>query len=383
MDPRDDDIEFDFFDEEPATTEAQSSQSRVRLPRRGGRGPDAGGPAGPPHGLTPLLRLLALIAIIIAALVFFGLLLQSCASTSKHDAYKGYMTKVGLIAQSSASDGAQVATDLTTPGVKVSDLATKLDGVAQQERQNVAAAQRLNPPGPVRPENEDLIEALQLRVSGVQGLADTFRKTASSKATTDAALLAAPAERLLASDVIWDDLFRGPATTQMKNDSVSGVVAPESQFVTNQSLITEQSMVLVLQRLRGASTSGGTPTGIHGTNIVETKVLPGSQVLSQTTENTVTAGVSLAFVVSIADSGDSQEVGIKVTLTIQKPQGAIVRTQTVDLINPGQTKTVTFKDLGQVPFAQRTTVNVDVAPVPGEHNTANNKASYPVIFSLG
>jgi hypothetical protein len=383
MDPRDDDIQFDFFEEEPATTEAQSSQSRVRLPRRGGRGTGARGPAGPPRGLTPLLRLLGLISIIIAALVFFGLLVQSCASTSKHDAYKSYMAKVGSIAQSSASDGAQVATDLTTPGVKVVDLASKLDGVAEQERQNVAAAQRLNPPGQLRSEHEDLIEALQLRVSGVQGMADTFRKTASSKASTDAALLAAPAERLLASDVTWDDLFRGPATTQMKNDNINGVVAPESHFVTNQDLISERSMTLVLQRLRGASTSGGTPTGIHGTNITEVKVEPGGQALSQANENTVTATTDLAFVVTIADSGDSQEVGIKVTLTIQKPQGAIVRTQTVDLINPGQTKSVTFKDLGQVPFAQRTTVNVDVAPVPGEHNTANNKASYPVIFSLG
>jgi hypothetical protein len=383
MDPRDDDIEFDFFEEEPATTEAQSSQSRVRLPRRGGRGPGSRGPAGPPRGLTPLLRLLALVAIIVAALVVFGLLLQSCASTSKHDAYKSYMGEVGKIAGSSASDGAQLATDLTTSGVKPAGLANKLDGVAAQERQNVAAAQRLNPPGPLRPENEDLIEALQLRVTGVQGLADTFRRTANSKASTDAALLAAPAERLLASDVIWDDLFRGPATTQMKNDNVSGVVAPESHFVTNPSLITEQSMVLVLQRLRGASTSGGTPTGIHGTNIVETKVLPGGQTLSPTTENTVVATTDLAFVVTVADSGDSQEVGIDVTLTIKKAQGAIVKTQTIDLINPGQTKAVTFKNLGQVPFAQRTTVNVDVAPVPGEHNTSNNKASYPVIFSLG
>jgi hypothetical protein len=384
MDPRDDDIEFDFFDEEPATTEAQSSQSRVRLPRRGGRGTGARGPAGPQQrGLTPLLRLLALIAIIIAALVFFGLLVQSCASTSKHDAYKSYLARVATIAQSSDSDGAQVATDLTTPGVKVTDLATKLDGVASQERQNVTAAQRLNPPGRLRPEHEDLIEALQLRVNGVQGLADTFRQTATSKATTDAALLAAPAERLLASDVTWEDLFRAPATTEMKAEGVSGVVAPKSQFVTNQDLITERSMALVLQRLRGASTSGGTPTGIHGTNIVETKVLPGGQTLSPTNENTVTATTDLSFVVTIADSGDSQEVGIKVTLTIQKAQGAIVRTQTVDLINPGQTKSVTFKNLGQVPFAQRTTVNIDVAPVPGEHNTANNKGSYPVIFSLG
>src|SRR3954465_7916986 len=34
VDPRDDDIEFDFFDE-PATTESQPSSPRVRLPRRG------------------------------------------------------------------------------------------------------------------------------------------------------------------------------------------------------------------------------------------------------------------------------------------------------------------------------------------------------------
>jgi hypothetical protein len=382
MDPRDDDIQFDFFEDEPATTEAQSSQSRVRLPRRGGRGTGMRGPSGPARGLTPLLRLLALITLIVAALVFFGLLIQSCASTSKKDAYKSYMSEVGKVARSSESNGAAVASAMTTSGAKVADLETSLNGIADQERQTLAAAQKLNPPGPLRPEHEDLIEALQLRVNGVQGLADTFRATATSKATTDAALLSAQADRLLASDVIWDDFFLEPAKNVMRSEGVSDVIAPKSQFVTNHDLITERSMTLVLQRLRGASTGGGTPTGIHGTNIVETKVEPGGQVLSAANENTVTATTDLKFVVTVADSGDSQEVGIKVTLTIQKSGGAIVKTQTIDLINPSQTKSVTFGNLGSVPFAQKTTVLVDVAPVPGERNTDNNKASYPVIFSL-
>ena len=383
MDPRDNDIDFDFFDEEPATTEAQSSQSRVRMPRRGGRGPGVRRPAGPPHGLTPLLRLLALIAILVAALVFFGLLIQSCASTSKHDAYKSYLGHVASVAQNSQADGAEVASALTTPNAKVADLANKIGGIAEQERQTVAAAEKLSPPGPLRTQHQNLIEALQLRVNGVQGLADTLRATATSKASSDAALLSAQADRLLASDVVWDDLFLEPAKRVMKAEGVSGVVAPESHFVTNHDLVSERSMSLVLQRLRGASTSGGTPTGIHGTNIVDTKVLPSGATLSPTAENTVTATTDLAFVITIADSGDSQEVGIKVTLTIQKSQGAIVKTQTIDLINPGQSKSVTFQNLGQVPFAQKTTVNVDVAPVAGEHNTTNNKSSYPVIFSLG
>ena len=160
-----------------------------------------------------------------------------------------------------------------------------------------------------------------------------------------------------------------------------GVSVPDSNFVSNRDLTTERSMSLLLTRLKGAST-GGTPTGIHGTNIVEVKVLPGNQALSTSTRNTITATTDLAFVVTIDDSGDSQEVGIKVTLTIQKAQGAIVRTKTLDLINPGQQKSVTFSDLGTVPFAQTTTVLVDVAAVRGEHNTSNNKASFPAIFSL-
>ena len=71
-----------------------------------------------PRNLTPVLRLLALLAIVVAALVFFGLLIQSCASTSKHDSYKSYMDKVSTIAHSSEEDGTAVANALITPGVK-------------------------------------------------------------------------------------------------------------------------------------------------------------------------------------------------------------------------------------------------------------------------
>jgi hypothetical protein len=380
MDPRDDDIHFDFFEEEPATTESQPSR---RLPRRGGRGTGMRRPTvGPPHGLTPLVRLLALLAIVVALLVIFGLLIQGCASTSKHDAAEHYIDKVGAIARASQDDGTAVANDLITPGAKASDLATKLGQVAQQERQNVSDAQHITPPGPYRDEHRQLIAALQLRVSGVQGLADTFASNPTSKTQGEATVLSEQADRLLASDVLWDDLYKGPVKAELQKQGVTGVSVPDSKFVANRDLTSERSMSLLLVRLRGTST-GGTPTGLHGTNIVDVKTLPGGQTLSESTTNTVVATTGLAFVVAIHDGGDSQEVGIKVTVTIQKPQGAIVKTKTLALINPGQTKTVTIGDLGQVPFAQKTSVNVDVAPVSGEHDTTNNKATYPVIFSLG
>ncbi|HZU19582.1 MAG TPA: hypothetical protein VE982_00010 [Gaiellaceae bacterium] len=379
MQSSDDDLEFEFFEDEPATTEMQRGAPRVRLPRRGGRGPGARRP-GPARPLTPILRLLAAIAVVIALLVVFGLLIQSCASTSKHDAYAGYMNDVAKIAHSSQDDGAAVANALTS-GSKTASIAGSLRGIAAQEQQNVAQAQRLDPPGPLRPENQQLIEALQLRISGVDGLARTLEQVVPNKTSGEAALLTEQSDRLLASDVVWSDLFQAPSATEMAKQGVRGVAPPDSTFVQNRQLFSETSMSYLLQRLRGAST-GGTVSGLHGTSIVGVKAEPGGQTLSTGTENTVTASTNLAFAVTIEDAGDSQEVNIKVTLTIQQSP-AIVRTLKIPVINPKQQKTVTFTNLGQVKFAEKENLLVDVAPVPGEKYLANNKATYPVIFSLG
>jgi hypothetical protein len=385
MDPPDDDIQFDFFEDEPATTEVQKPPSRVRLPRRGGSGTGgAGRSERPTRGFQPLLRLLALIAIIVALLVFFGLLIQSCASTSKHDSYSSYMNNVSKIAHGSQDNGASVATALTTPGTTAAAISKNLDGIAESERQNVSAAGRLDPPGRLRGENQQLVQTLQLRVNGVQGLADALQGAGSSTSSTDANMLSEQADRLLASDIIYSDFFKAPAIAEMKARGVSGVSVPDSTFVTSRDLITERSMSLLLQRLQGAST-GGTVTGLHGTNIEQTKALPAGTVLSETVENTVKASTDLAFAVSIKDSGDSQEVGIKVTLTLQRDTGgtAIVRTQTLDVINPGQVKTLTFSGFNVSGFfALKSHLRVAVAPVKGETKVDNNRASYPVIFSL-
>jgi hypothetical protein len=307
-------------------------------------------------------------------------LLQSCGS-SKHDSYASYMAKVSKIDAQSTANGKAVATVLTTPGLKLTDMETRLRGIADQERQNVQAAQSLNAPGKLRDENSHLIEALQFRVSGTEGLAATFESTATSKDNSnDAALLAEQADRLLASDVIWADLFKQLAVNRMTADGITGVSVPDSTFISG-DLVTARSMALVLQRIRGAST-GGTVTGLHGTNIVSVKALPAGQTLSSGSLNTVTTTINLAFAVTVADSGNFQEVSIPVTLTIENGGSPIVKTQTIKVINPGEQVVVTFTSLGSVSFGTQTTMKIDVKPVRGEANKTNNSVQFPVIFSL-
>ena len=60
----------------------------------------------------------------------------------------------------------------------------------------------------------------QLRVSGIQGLAETFAKfSKSTKASAESALLADAGDRLLASDIVWDDLPSPPEEEVPKIDT--------------------------------------------------------------------------------------------------------------------------------------------------------------------
>jgi hypothetical protein len=188
---------------------------------------------------------------------------------------------------------------------------------------------------------------------------------------------------LTASDVNWDFYFHDAAKDVLKNQNVTGVDVPVSHIVAIPDLASTQAMASVWQRIHGAST-GGTPGGNHGSALVSTTALPdGKKLQTGGVVNTVTASTDLAFQVAVMDSGDFQESFVKVVLTISKSPKPITQTRTIDLINAGETKTVTFANLPSPPFGVPTRVKVDVQPVPGEKTTSNNSAEYTVIFSLG
>jgi hypothetical protein len=292
------------------------------------------------------------------------------------------MTDIGTVGNASARLGEQLTATLTTVGLKQEELDAKLGGYVQQAEAQMERAEDLRPPGPLNAANDGAVEALQLRVVGLSGLRTTFQQSADA---TDAAevgsQLATQIQRLQASDVVWADLFRAPALVVLDDEGIEGVQVPSSEFVPTDDLTGASALAAVWQRIQGAST-GGTPTGLHGNQIVYVKALPSGQTLSTTTETTILVTAQLAFEIGVEDSGDSQEVRVKVTLTIPKTPSPIVKTATIPIIDPGETKAVTLKVGALVPFGEQIAVKVDVDPVDGETNTTNNSYEYPVIFSL-
>jgi hypothetical protein len=381
----DDHIEFDFFDE-PETKEAST---RRRLPGRpgGGKGDGPKKPPRPPAtGVVPLVRLAGLVAIAIVLVVVLVSWIGACQGKSKQAEYSSYMDKVRAVAVNDRRLGIEFSNKLISPALKQSQLQTALEQYAQQEQQAYDQAQQIRPPGPLRAIHQNLVNAIELRAKGLAGLANAFSSPGAMKdATTAAEALTAQAALLNASDVVWDQLFRLPATQQLKNVGVTGVVVPSSQFVSNPDLVSARAFTIVYSHLHGAST-GGTPSGKHGDQIISTRATPQGVDLSTSTPTTVKVSSDLAFVVTIENSGDFQELKVPVTLTIAAGSGSpIVCHKHVEVIQPQEQKSVTCGNL-QLPtsaFGSRVTITAFVGAVAGEINTANNKAVYPVFFTLG
>ncbi len=382
MTERDTDIEFDFFDE-PETEEAAE---RVRTPRRPPpRGPRR--PIRPPAGVIPMLRLAGLIAFIILAAVLLVVLARGCASSSKHDRYQNYIGDVRGIAGGSVQIGKELNRTLAATGIKETDLESKIRGLAAQQQQEVAHARELNPPGPLRVEHDHLIEVLQLRASALSRLADAFRQTATARnATSSGRLIADQARLLVASDVNWDFYFKEPTQQELENQGIRDIGGvPASHIIANPDLASTQAMSDVWRRVHGAAT-GGTSGGKHGSALGSVTALPDGKRLivgGTASDNQITASTDLAFKVAVQNSGDFQEFNVGVTLTIQKSGSPIVLRKKIDVINAGETKTVTFANIDLTGlFGLPTTVKVDIEPVPGEKTTTNNSAEYKVIFSV-
>ena len=152
--------------------------------------------------------------------------------------------------------------------------------------------------------------------------------------------------RLLASDVVWDDLFQAPSVAVLDQEGVRQVTVPSSHFLAvPDALITIKAMTLILDRITnsGSTSTAGRPactarTSRRPPRCRTAPAAPRRSLTAGTTLNTVTTSSSLVFQVTIFNGGTSQEVQIPVTLTIDRPAsqgGPITKNEKVQLVDPG------------------------------------------------
>ncbi len=149
-----------------------------------------------------------------------------------------------------------------------------------------------------------------------------------------------------------------------------------SLFSTRRILVTVVISAALLPPVAGAASKPSRPAG---TQIISVKATPialqrGNGALSQTKLNTVTASSGLGFAVKLRNAANVGASGLLVSVSISRAGGSIVIQRMVPRLGPKQTKTLTFRNLGAVPFASRTEMTVGLA--------RGATKVYPVIFAL-
>ena len=320
MSENDTDIEFDFFEDEPPTEE--SSRAERLIPRRTPRGPQQ--PPRPPTNLTPLLRLIGLIAFAILIVVLLVFWVQSCQESSKDKTYKSYMGKVSDVDGLLAADRQAAQPGAARAGAEAGAArAAGLRARAARSSSTSSARRRSPRPGPLRDEHAALIQALQFRVSGLSGLASALAATANVKdATRAGTVLASQMQRLLASDVIWEDSFQAPSAAELDRQGVTGTndaggpLIPDSNFLQSSDLVTPTAMATVLSRIRGSASTPSTRRPARHEPRLGQGAAGRDGAEHVDADDRGRARRTCRFDVTVENSGDSQEANIPVTLTI-------------------------------------------------------------------
>ena len=89
------------------------------------------------------------------------------------------------------------------------------------------------------------------------------------------------------------------------------------------------------------------------------------------------------FTVTVKNSGCAQEVGLRVTLTIQQSPKPIKARKTIPLIDSGNEESVSFSGLGLPPLDQKTAAHGRGRPGPGRDEHGQQlRATIQVQFSV-
>ena len=341
----------------------------------------------------PAGRIGLIVAGVIVLIIVLTLVIQGCRRSQLEDSYKSYMGDVTTIVTNSAKEGDSLQQVLQNQnGAPAPELQVKVRELSTQAQGLVGQAEGLAPPDSLSAPNQSLVTALQYRVTGLKALADSLPSVVDSKNRAYAsATVASAMQRFLASDVIYQDSFVGPAKRALADADVTGVQVPDRQFFLGGIRADQASptgagqLIPGLQRTGGSALSGtdttATSGALHGTGITSVQALPQGIDLTAGSTTEVQASDQLQWQVTIQNSGDATESNVVVRVTFAgsaSAKDAQTQEKSIPSIAAGADQSVSFPGPKSPTFGDSSVLKVEVVPVPGETRTENNRAEYPV-----
>ncbi len=213
--------------------------------------------------------------------------------------------------------------------------------------------------------------AYQLRANAMDEIADKM-STALGDAGAEKAMagIAKQMQKLLASDVVYEQVVRPEVDDVLAANGISDSDLPESTFLPDEKWLDESTVSDALSAVSGGTT--GSVSGVHGTEIAGVTV-NGTELI-EGAPTTIAGEEGVVVEVEVRNPLESTETGVGVAVTVE---GNTLK-ETIDELPAGETGTALIT-LTPTPSGE-VTIEIEVEPVPGEEVLENNEATYALLI---
>ena len=346
----------------------------------------------PPGRARPQWSRIAILVGVVVVLALVGYwYVQRCQRSQEVDSYKSYVKDANTLTLRGNKAATKLQDALLKQTQTPAGLTAAFTAAAKEQAIVASEAAKLHGPGGFSRLQAAYLEAQQLRANGFTGMAKSlagalaaYQKKTQSIPTDKMANVSLLYHRVLAGDVVYNDAFLEPGTKVLDDKGITKVAIEPSTYVTQPLLAftlpdrLAERLATIVSNSQPNNSNENQNGKVHGTRIesvdVNGKALdannPVTISLSDTGENTIN--------VTAKNGGDFQETSVTVTVVLD---GTQLDPQTIQVFDPQTTQTVKFPFKPVFGNTQHL-IKVVIARVPGEQNTDNNIAKYPVLFSL-
>jgi CARDB len=330
-------------------------------------------PRRPERQQIVLRRALALGAgLLILILIVLGV--KGCLNARKHRALSDYARNVTQIVEETEGTSKSFFGKLSNGGeLSVTEFVDQVNADRSAMDNYESRIDGLDTPGDMDHAQTALETSYDLRAGAMREIADNVNTALGDVGSEKAiATITDQMEKLLASDVVYQEIARHEINRVLEDNGIEGDDVPKSVFLAEGTKWLEEDAVsTALSSVSGAS--GATTPGVHGLGLLGTSI-NGTPLVADST--TAVSTEEMAEVeVEVQNQGESAENGITASVSVS---GSGTLDAPIDSIEPGESQTVTIT-LVPDPTGQKT-LEVEVQPVPGEQVTSNNEATYTVEF---
>ncbi len=299
---------------------------------------------------------------------------KGCLDARKDRALSDYSRNVSQIVEETGQTSKAFFAKLSEPsGLSVTEFVNQVSADRSAMDGYADRVDGLSAPGDMSHAQNALELVYELRASAMDTIADQMSTALGDVGSEKAALsISKQMQKLLSADVLYESVVRPEINGVLESNGINGDNVPKSAFLPEGTKWLEESAVsTALESVSGSSTAAS--GGLHGLGLIATSI-NGTELTAESTTAVVSEGTP-EVEVQVQNQGESTENGISVSVTVN---GGSTLSGTISSIEVGETETALIP-LTPAPEGE-VTLEVDVATVPGEKVSDNNKASYTVAF---